>query len=93
MQFQAAYSLYCEYVAGLHNTLSRPPLGPVADKYRVKRLSPSEFETVWQRWGHTPGLQDTWAARFSADCGADAAPSQQNVSVCSAKTDSTREAA
>lgn len=93
MQLQTPYGLYCGYVAGLHDALSRPPSGPVADKYRVKRLSQSEFETVWQNWGRTPGLQDKWAARFSAGCVADAEPSTHIVSVSAAKRDADREAA
>ena len=72
MTAETAFELYNQYVTDLHEALSKPPAGPVAEAYRVKRLSRSEFELAWQRWGAIPGLQERWVAQFSAGCQAHA---------------------
>ena len=93
MNLETVHQLYDEYVGRLHDALSRPPAGPVAGAYRVKRLSRSEFEIVWQRWGRIPGLQKRWAARFSAGYEADAESIRRRFNVALAKRDIDREAA
>ncbi len=81
MTLETVYRLYDEYVTRLHEALSEPPAGPVADAYRVKRLSRCQFETVWRSWGRIPGSQTRWAARFSAGHEADAASIRNRFNV------------
>ena len=69
---ESVHPSYVEYVTQLHCALSMGPNRPVAEAYRVKRLSLEEFCIVWERWGETPDLQESWATRFSRGYVADA---------------------
>ena len=94
MTSETAYRLYGKYVAQLHDALARPTAGPpVAEAYRVRHLSRSEFDTVWQGWGSVPGLRERWAARFSAGYEADAESIRRRFSVALAGRGTDRDAA
>jgi len=94
MNADTLYARYEEYVAHLHRALRNPSCVLVADAYHVKRLSRSEFETMWRRWGRTPGLQERWAARFSAGYEVDAESIRRKFDLALAEENGTaREAA
>ena len=57
------YDKYANYVTCMHNDLDRTGQCLSRDN-RVQRLSYEDFCRVWQRWGNTPGLQDTWRREF-----------------------------
>lgn len=79
MEADAIYPRYREYVTQLHAALAMLPGGPVPEPWRVKRLSLPEFRIAWESWDREEGLQDRWAARFSAGYDADAKSIRQRL--------------
>ena len=69
---ESIHPSYVEYVTQLHRALSTESDRPVAEAYCAKCLSLEEFCVVWERWSQTPGLQESWTARFSVGYDADA---------------------
>lgn len=77
----------------LHDALSSLQSGPIADGYRIKRLTLSEFQVLWELWGRIQGLQEKWAARFLAGYETDSGSIRRRFDSALAKKSNDREAA
>ena len=93
MTAETAYALYDKYVAQLHDALCTLQSGPIADAYRIKRLSSAEFQVLWERCGRIPGLRERWTARFLAGYETDAESIRRKFNATLAKKSNDREAA
>ncbi len=81
MDAETIYPLYRQYITQLHAALATLSTGPVAEKFRVKRLTLPEFRVVWKSWGTIAGRQESWTARFSGGYEADSKSIRQRLIV------------
>src|SRR5579862_2334974 len=87
------FELYSRYVADLQRSLSALPSGAIADKFRVRCLSPEQFVLMWTSWDHCPSLQDEWKERFKAGYAADSDSISNRLAAKLPSSGTNREAA
>jgi hypothetical protein len=63
---QLLYEKYVDYITRLQKDYI-DHVGPgVSDRYGPRLLCFEDFCKIWQRWGESETLQETWRCRFEA---------------------------
>ena len=90
---KSVFPIYQEYVDAVHMALTELRVGAIANPFVAKKLTLSQFESLWIRWGETPNLQESWYKRFTLGYSNEVKAVLQNALAIGDPPNSMREAA